>query len=116
MNNITYLANKILKACKAEKIVHVAYNTTFAGVSSNNFAANIKNVLSAIQAVAENEGYGFSLLESKKIKYGNNSGGEYYIDCWFVGESEVYIRLTCSVDLDVSQCRFLLSVIDAVNY
>ena len=106
-----YLAIKILKACKAQKIVSVSFNT-FAGASTNNFAANIKNTLSALQSVAQKEGYNFTLLESKKIKYGNNSGGEYYIDCWFVGESEVYIRLTCSVDLDISQCSFLLSIVD----
>ena len=109
MNN--YLAIKILKACKAQKIVSVSFNT-FAGASTNNFATNIKNVVSALQAIAEDEGYTFSLLEKKVINYKASHGAEYFIDCGFYAESEIYVRLTCSVDLDIAQCSFLLSIVD----
>lgn len=108
-----YLAIKILKACKAHKVVSVSYNT-FAGASTSNFAANIKNVLLVLQSIATNEGYTFSLLEKKVIKHTASDGGEYFIDCSFDTEYDdiIYVRLVCSVDLDIAQCSFLLTLVE----
>lgn len=113
MNNTVYLANKILKACKAKKIVPVTYDT-FAAVSVSNFATKISNVLDTLITIAKEEEYYFSLLENRITKHTISSGAEYYINCVFDTEADeiFYIRLVCSVDLESAECRFLLTLIE----
>lgn len=115
MIDYKYLANEILRACKAHKIVHVEFGT-FAAVSILGFASNVKNALSALKQIADTEGYTFDFTESKKVNFNISRNHMYCIDCIYrnnTDEDDIFnIKLMCLIDIDSAECKMLLTFVE----